>query len=408
MTLKTVIVLAFIGMHTTAATSFNGSMRTFSGFFRMVYDDPIDYLDVQEGSGSGVGLVSKKDHRTPTAKKHYYVSKEASQYLTGSLVTSFIPAVYILIFIISVPLNGAAVYVFVTKIKPKKPAAIYMLNLAVADLLFVLLLPFKISYHINGSNWVYGSGMCRLVTGAFYCNMYCSILLMMCISVDRFLAVVYPIQSLTWRSSQYAVVVCAAMWLLAAAGVTPILLSEQLIHLPELGISTCHDVLDVGQQRCYYLYFFPIFCSVFFFIPLIFTIVCYLRIIQALSAVNTVSPSKRTRSVAMAIIVLAVFVVCFTPTNIILMAHYVQFAHSHSDASYVAYLLSMSIGAVSCCLDPVLYYFGSSQCQKHVVRMLRCGALSRMEQSTQSASTRTSKMESFQTEMGSQYKKLMV
>ncbi|XP_064152853.1 proteinase-activated receptor 1 [Anguilla rostrata] len=403
---KAIIALALLGLYPSAATSFNGSIRTFSGFFRMVTDEPIDYFDVQEGSGSGFSPDSTKDHKPPGVK-HYYVSKEASAYLTGSLVTAFIPTVYILIFIISVPLNGAALFMFVNKIRPKKPAAIYMLNLAVADLLFVLLLPFRISYHLNGSDWVFGSGMCRVVTSAFYCNMYCSILLMMCISVDRYLAVVYPIQSLSWRSSQSAVAVCGAMWMLAVAGVTPILLSEQLIHLPDLGISTCHDVLDISQLRGYYLYFFPIFCSIFFFIPLVFTTVCYLRIIQALRAVSTVNPSKKTRAVAMAIVVLAVFVVCFTPTNVILMAHYVQFAHKHSDASYVAYLLSMCIGAVSCCLDPLLYYFGSSQCQKQVAGILRCRAVPQMERSTQSGSTRTSKMESFQSEMGSQYKKLV-
>ncbi|KAI1900298.1 hypothetical protein AGOR_G00048540 [Albula goreensis] len=410
MILKTFIVLTFLGLYTAAATPFNvsgGSVRTFSGFFRLVTDEPIDYLDVLEGSGSGFGSDTKKDHKSQGGKKHYYISKEASLYLTGSLVTAFIPTVYILIFIISVPLNSVAIYMFVRKIRPKKPAVIYMLNLAIADLLFVLLLPFKISYHLNGSNWVFGSGMCRLVTSAFYCNMYCSILLMMCISVDRFLAVVYPIESLSWRSPQNAMAACAAMWMLSIAGVTPILLSEQVLKLPDLGISTCHDVLDVEKLRGYYLYFFPIFSSIFFFVPLIFTTVCYMRIIQALSAVSTANPAKKTRAVAMAAIVLAVFIVCFTPTNIILLAHYVQFAHKHSDGSYAAYLLSMCIGAISCCLDPLLYYFGSSQAQKQLIGILRCRAAPEMERDTQSGSTRTSKMETFQSNLGSQYKKLM-
>ncbi|KAJ8263099.1 hypothetical protein COCON_G00155560 [Conger conger] len=414
MIFKAVIVLALLGLIRCLdpATQQNASFsvigpKTFAGFFRTVTDEPIDYLDVQEASGSGFSSESRKDHSPPVVKKHYTVSKEASEYLKGSLVTAFIPTVYILIFLISVPLNGVAIFMFAVKIRPKKPAAIYMLNLAVADLLFVLLLPFRISYHLNGSDWVFGPGMCRLVTGAFYCNMYCSILLMMSISVDRFLAVVYPIQSLSWRSPQNAMAVCAAMWLLSVAGVMPLLLSEQLIRLPELGISTCHDVLDLGHLRGYYLYFFPIFCSIFFFIPLIFTAVCYLRIIQALTAVSSVNPAKKTRAVAMAITVLAVFVVCFTPANVILMAHYVQFARSHSDASYAAYLLSMCIGALSCCLDPLLYYFGSSQCQKQAVALLRCRDVPQRERSAQSASTCTSKMESFQGDRASQYKKLV-
>ncbi|CAH2297236.1 ase-activated receptor 1-like, partial [Pelobates cultripes] len=85
-------------------------------------------------------------------------------------------------------------------IKIRNPAIVYMLNLAVADVLFASALPFQIAYRFSGSNWIFGSGMCSFVTGAFYCNMYCSVLLMTSISVDRFLGVVFPIQSLSWRT----------------------------------------------------------------------------------------------------------------------------------------------------------------------------------------------------------------
>lgn len=182
-------------------------------------------------------------------KKRYYISPEASEFLTGRVVTAVIPTIYTFVFIISVPLNLLALVMFVRKVRPKKPAVIYMINLACADLLFVLVLPFRISYHYNGNDWTYGAGMCRFVTAAFYCNMYCSVLLIMCISVDRFMAVVYPIDSLTWRSPQTASVVCGAMWLLSIGGVTPLLVSDQTMAIPDLGITTCHDVLDHHHLR---------------------------------------------------------------------------------------------------------------------------------------------------------------
>ncbi|XP_026870884.2 proteinase-activated receptor 1 [Electrophorus electricus] len=380
-------------------------VRTFSAFFVPVTDEPIDYLDVQEGSGSGF-YAPKKEHHPPVVRKRYYVSKEASQFLTGRLVTVFVPTVYTFVFIISAPLNAFALVMFIRRVRPKKPAAIYMLNLACADLLFVLLLPFRIAYHYNGNNWIYGAGMCRVVTSAFYCNMYCSVLLMMCISLDRFMAVVYPMDSLTWRSASTASAVCAAMWVLSVGGVIPLLASEQTIRLPDLDIITCHDVLDI-EFRAYYLYFFPIFSSVFFFIPLIFTTFCYVRIIQALCAANVENRAKKTRAVFMAATVFAVFVICFTPTNIILLSHYVRFAHKHNEASYAAYLVSMCIGSISCCLDPLIYYFGSSQCQKQVVAYLKCRTALQVERSESSNSTRSSKLETFKSNVSSQYRKLM-
>lgn len=399
--------------------------RTFAGHFVLVTDEPLDYIDLsvidvlKDDGGSGKGSeqepVKRQGHHGP--QKRYLVSEETKGFLQGRLATSFVPTVYTLVFIISVPLNLVAMVMFVHHIRPRKPAVIYMLNLACADLLFGLLLPFKIAYHYHGNNWIYGSFMCRLVTAAFHCNMYCSVLLIMCISIDRFLAVVYPMNSLTWRSPQTASAVCVTMWVLSLGGVFPLLLSGQTVHLPDLGITTCHDVQDIEKLRAYYLYFFPIYSSVFFFIPLIFTVVCYVRIVQALAEANVENRSKKTRALVMAVVVLVVFVVCFTPTNIILMVHYVQLTHESSDTSYQAYLLSMCIGSISCCLDPVLYYFGSSQCKKQVAALFRCGRLGRADSSTETRSTRTSgrsdssrscKMKSIQTDMGSQYSRLVV
>ncbi|XP_030593776.1 proteinase-activated receptor 1 [Archocentrus centrarchus] len=408
----------------SAFPSENGSTplpRTFSGQLVKV-SEPADYIDLSDIDDGGSGSESvqepiKRHHMHPRhPQKHYFVSEETKAFLKGGLATCLIPTIYIFVFIISVPLNLVAMVMFVRHIRPKKPAVIYMLNLACADLLFGLLLPFKIAYHYHGNNWIYGSFMCRAVTAAFHCNMYCSILLVMCISIDRFLAVVYPMNSLTWRSPQTASVVCATMWLLSLGGVLPLLTSEQTLHLSSLGITTCHDVQDVGKLQSYYIYFFPIYSSVFFFIPFIFSVVCYVRIIQALTEANIENRSKKTRAVAMAVVVLLVFVVCFTPTNIILMVHYCQLAHKSSDNSYQAYLLSMCIGSISCCLDPVLYYFGSSQCQKQVAALLRCRRLGKRAISTQTRSTGTSgltessrscKMESVPTEMGSHYSRLM-
>ncbi|KAF7661077.1 hypothetical protein LDENG_00268800 [Lucifuga dentata] len=421
-------LLVLFSLQSSAFISQNDSMpflRTFSAHSATITDEPLDYLDLSvleslrddRGSGSGIEQepVQRHSHHGPhhTPKKQYYVSDETKNLLQSHLVTCFVPTVYTLVFIISVPLNLVAMVMFVRRIRPRKPAVIYMLNLACADLLFGLLLPFKIAYHYHGNNWIYGSFMCRVVTAAFYCNMYCSVLLMMCISVDRFLAVVYPVNSLMWRSPHTASVVCLAMWLLALGGVFPLLLSGQTIHLPDLGITTCHDVQDVENLQAYYLYFFPIYSSVFFFIPLIFTVVCYVRIVQALAAANVENRSKKTRAVVMAVAVLVVFVVCFTPTNIILMVHYVQLSHKSSGGSYQAYLFSMCVGSLSCCLDPVIYYFGSSQCQKQVAALLGCKRLP--ESSSETGSTRTSartdstrscKMENLQTGLSGHYSRL--
>ncbi|RVE68325.1 hypothetical protein OJAV_G00090500 [Oryzias javanicus] len=416
--LKELLLFSCLGSALPSQNDSTPLLRTFSGHFVMVKNKPVEDIDLDimgESGGSGMEMeqeAGKWHSQRRKPQEQYFVSEEAKGFLQGRLATTFVPTVYTLVFIISVPLNLVAMVMFVRYIRPRKAAVIYMLNLACADLLFGLFLPFKIAYHYHGNDWIYGSFMCRLVTASFHCNMYCSVLLVTCISIDRFLAVVYPMDSLKWRSPQTAAAVCAAMWLLSLGGVCPLLMSTQTVHLSDLEITTCHDVQGVEKLQGFYLYFFPIYSSVFFFFPLVFTAVCYIRILQTLAEANVENRSKKSRAMVMAGMVLLVFVVCFTPTNIIMMVHYVQLAHKSSDGSYQAYLLSVCLGSVSCCLDPLLYYFGSSQCQKQVMTLLGCTRPAESSLETHktrvdgSTNSRSSKMEGVQTSQGSHYSRL--
>ncbi|XP_075125900.1 proteinase-activated receptor 1-like [Leptodactylus fuscus] len=265
-----------------------------------------------------------------------------------------------------------AILMFLLKIKVKTSAVVYMLNLAIADVLFVAVLPFNIVYRFSRNNWQIGEGMCRIVTAAFYCNMYCSILLMTSISVDRYIAVVFPIRSRSWRTKKRAWLVCVFIWLIAIASTVPLLLTKQTNNIVSLDITTCHDVLELKDQQTFYMYYFTTFSSMFFFFPLFITIFCYVKIIQTLtkSSKGIEKQSKKTRAILLTIIVLSVFIICFGPTNIIFLMHYLHFHNGYSDSLYFAYILCACISSISSCLDPVMYYYVSSTYRKYVYSLL--------------------------------------
>uniref|UniRef100_A0A8C3X6S8 Proteinase-activated receptor 1 n=1 Tax=Cyanoderma ruficeps TaxID=181631 RepID=A0A8C3X6S8_9PASS len=294
------------------------------------------------------------------------MSVQTARYLTSPWLTRFVPSVYTLVLVLSLPLNITAILVFLKKMKIEKPAVIYMLNLALADVLFVSVLPFKIVYHFSGNDWVFGPQMCRFITAAFFCNMYCSVMLMTSISFDRFLAVVYPVQSLGWRTLTRASLVCFIIWLVAITGVIPFLLREQTMEIPRLNITTCHDVLRESELHGYYVHFFSVFSSVFFIVPFIISTVCYTCIIRRLSSSTIVAKqNKKTRALLLCVAVFSVFIVCFGPTNVLLLIHYIHFSYDNSlEYLYFAYLLSVSISSISCCIDPFIYYYASSQYQR--------------------------------------------
>ncbi|XP_052394025.1 proteinase-activated receptor 1-like isoform X4 [Carassius gibelio] len=317
------------------------------------------------------------------------ISDEADDFLKGPVVTRIMPSFYIVIILISLPLNALALVTFTCKIRVKKPAVIYMSHLACVDLLFTLLLPLKIHYQLNASDWVFGEAVCRVISAAYYCYMYCSILLMMCMSVDRLLAVVFPVASLTWRSARKTTYVCVLVWLLAIAGTVPLLSIRQTFKIKDVGI-TCHDVLI--HYKLYVYLFFTLTC-VYFFVPLIITLVSYsiiiyvLRVKSDLLAISPSSSGSRRRAVIMAIAVLTEFGLCFAPSNCILWYHcYILATGNNSedeDSSYSAYLLALCLGSTSVFLDPLLYYYGSSQSRQKISSVFR------RENTTSSCNTQT-------------------
>lgn len=395
------------------------------------FDDLLTYDAVTDSD-----LSVRHQRPNVSERKRPLMSDVALSFLEGPMSTILMPSFYTLVCLMSVPINICALLAFSRRIRPKKPAAIYMLNLASADLLFALLLPFRISYHFSGNDWIFGEVLCRVVTAAFYWNMYCSVLLIACISVDRLLAVVYPIDSLAWRRPRNATIACVTMWVLSLAGSVPLVLSEQTLFVSELNITTCHDVQTSQLIWNYKLYFLILSC-VLFFLPLLITVVSYGKVIWSLSIVPFGVPGRsrrRTRAMVMALTVLVIFVLCFMPTNCLLLAHYLQFhegintTQEAPDGSYALYLVFLCVGSLNCLLDPLVYYFGSSQCQKQLTSALTCMNTREASSSSHSSSSHSSSRfnsranmkssrtssskittsDTFQKNPDSQYKKLLI
>lgn len=84
-------------------------------------------------------------------------------------------------------LNLVALYVFCFRTKQKTTSVIYTINLAVTDLLVNLSLPTRILLYYSGGGCLTCS---YLHIFSYFVNMYCSILFLTCICVDRYLAIV--------------------------------------------------------------------------------------------------------------------------------------------------------------------------------------------------------------------------
>lgn len=79
-----------------------------------------------------------------------------------------LPAVYTVVFLLGLPLN-AAVILKIWRTRPNlSKNNIYMLNLAIADFLYVMSLPLLIYNYGSHDYWPFGELACKLVRFQFY------------------------------------------------------------------------------------------------------------------------------------------------------------------------------------------------------------------------------------------------
>uniref|UniRef100_A0A8C8RTI8 P2Y receptor family member 8 n=1 Tax=Pelusios castaneus TaxID=367368 RepID=A0A8C8RTI8_9SAUR len=273
-----------------------------------------------------------------------------------------LPAVYSFVAIISIPGNVFSLWVL-CHIKPKTSSVIFMINLSITDLTLACCFPFQIVYHLQNNNWIFGKNLCSLVTVMFYTNMYSSILTMTCISIERYLGVVYPMKLIKWRRKRYALAACLGIWAVLLLALYPLASTDLTYEVKELKILTCFDVLKWNMLPSFIAWagFLLTLFVLFFLIPFIVTVICYIGIIRKLIQTSgKYGNRQKTRSIYLAIIVLLVFVTCFAPNNFILFVHMIGrlfFQRSF----YPAYKLTLCLSCLNNCIDPFIYYFASKE-----------------------------------------------
>ncbi|XP_078280056.1 proteinase-activated receptor 3-like isoform X2 [Rhinoraja longicauda] len=278
--------------------------------------------------------------------------------MTNSITTVLTPALYTLVFIIGFPANGLTIWVMATK--NKTPSTICQINLAIADLLLTLALPFKIHYHIQGNNWVFGEALCRTTTAAFYGNMYCSILLLTFISVDRYCALVHPFYSRRFRGNTFAASACAVIWAMVGLFVLPFFLLQQSTEISEPYITTCHDVYLKDTQNIYF-YYWQAVVIIGFIIPALVTVTCYSFVIRMLVSNKT----EYRKAKVVTVLTLLIYLVCFAPSNVMLLLH------QWIPELYIHYMVTLPISSLNSCIDPFIYYFISDEWRTKIKGMIR-------------------------------------
>ena len=133
----------------------------------------------------------------------------------------FLPPVYILVFIIGLVANGWGLKSLLHNWKKLGNINVFVLNLGLADVLYLLTVPFLMVYYFMGSKWIFGDVFCKITRFCFNLNLYGSIGFLTCISVYRYLAIVHPVRVMGRITVLHSVGISVLVWLLVSIQIVP-------------------------------------------------------------------------------------------------------------------------------------------------------------------------------------------
>ncbi|XP_012859804.1 C-X-C chemokine receptor type 2 [Echinops telfairi] len=134
--------------------------------------------------------------------------------------------IYALVFLLSLLGNSLVMLVILYDRVSSSVTDIYLLNLAVADLLFALTLPIWAASKKNG--WTFGTTLCKAASLVREVNFYSGILLLACISMDRYLAIVHATRKLV-QKRPLVKFICLAIWTLSLVLSLPVVLFRKTL-----------------------------------------------------------------------------------------------------------------------------------------------------------------------------------
>ncbi|XP_074099022.1 allatostatin A receptor 1 isoform X1 [Cotesia typhae] len=296
--------------------------------------------------------------------------------LNESMVKVVVPIFFGIIGLLGLVGNSLVVIVVALNPGMRSTTNILIINLAIADLLFVIFcIPFTATDYIL-LYWPFGDTWCKIVQYLIIVTVCASVYTLVLMSLDRYLAVVHPIASMTVRTENHAFLATCFAWLIILTASIPVLIIHGEIYpslqrpssSPRPNQMMCRIRLD--DRVVFQVTFFLLS----YVIPL--TLICGLYIcmlIRLWRGARTSAESRRGRRriTRLVIVVVGVFAFCWCPLQLILVAKSLDF-YPLSTASVMFQIASHVLAYMNSCVNPILYAFLSENFRKAFRKIIYC------------------------------------
>ncbi|XP_040206574.1 C-C chemokine receptor type 6 [Rana temporaria] len=286
----------------------------------------------------------------------------------------FGPIALSLIFIFGLVGNILVVVTFSCYKKSKTMTDIFLLNMAIADLLFIFTLPFWAVY-LEKNEWIFGDVMCKLTKSIYTINFNCSMLLLACVGIDRYVAIVQVTKSFRIRNIalNHKGVICLAVWIVAAclSIITCIFSKTYEFGNNQFIVCDAQYPADLSASNWKFAVI-AVEIGTGFLIPFIVMLFCYACIIKTLLQAKN---SQRYKAIQVIVTVMIVFLVCQVPYNVSLLVKAINLLQRYNGSCSISleYALQSTrlLAFFHCCLNPVIYAFIGVKFRNYFVKVVQ-------------------------------------
>lgn len=250
--------------------------------------------------------------------------------------------------------NALALWALLFRLKAWKPYAVYLFNLAVADLLLTVCLPFHAAFFLRRKPWRSGLAPCRALLFLWRLSRGAGVAFLTAVALDRYFRVVHPRLKVNLLTPRGAQVISGLVWLLVGA------LSHRSFLVSE---AECPRP-DPRGGASFRLTWWEALSFLQFIVPFSLILFCSASIIRTLRK-KLRDPDKQPklqRARALVAAVAALFALCFLPSFLAQVSTAILLG---TDSCAVQRALvhaadvTSSLTGLQSVLNPVVYCFSS-------------------------------------------------
>ncbi|NXN50107.1 CXCR6 protein, partial [Rynchops niger] len=279
-----------------------------------------------------------------------------------TFIKVFLPCIYLVVFILGLAGNALVFVILVFYEKLKTLTDIFLVNLAIADWVFLWTLPFWA--YSAGQEWTFGTVACRIIRGLYVLNLYTSMLTLTSITFDRLIAITFATKAHMCQTKRmtWGKLICVSIWVISLAFTAPQFIFSKVFSIDK---SVCQEEYPNHATE---LALEVIQVTLGYFIPTLAMIICYSLIIRTLLHARSFQKNKSLKKIFS---VVAIFILTQSPYTFLRLIKIIDWSFNLSSSFEYAIVITEALAYFHGCLNPVLYFFMGVKFRKNLQKIIK-------------------------------------